>query len=334
MKILAKFSGTIFSLLFFYSVAFSQNGQLAPKTVVQDADFNFGEVAEGTRVEHIFKVSNSGTAPLELQRIQPACGCTAAIVDPKIVAPGAEGQVKATLDTTGFHGAKEKTIRVFTNDPVNSSFLLTLRGTIKELFVLESPRFYLNEVRKGVSAKLQNRISIQDPSLKIVDISLKAEHLELSQEGEIDKVITLTVMPSAPVGVIQGNVLVHTSSEKQPVITIPIYLKIIGDLVPSPGEVSFGLLQGPLEAPVPKEILLRNLSSQLLSIEKIEVEGNAVKAEAEGIVGARDFKLRVSIEPGSIGVLRSRVKIFTNHSDPDQKVLMVPVYAMINRRSD
>ncbi|MGA2401051.1 MAG: DUF1573 domain-containing protein [Syntrophobacteraceae bacterium] len=41
-----------------------------PSIQVKELDYNFGEILEGTEVEHEFTVRNTGTAVLNIERVQ------------------------------------------------------------------------------------------------------------------------------------------------------------------------------------------------------------------------------------------------------------------------
>lgn len=43
----------------------------APKIVLREKVFDFGEVKEGDNVEHTFMVSNTGNAPLDIRNVKP-----------------------------------------------------------------------------------------------------------------------------------------------------------------------------------------------------------------------------------------------------------------------
>lgn len=76
---------------------------------------NFGTVAEGAPAEHTFTFRNTGKEPIILQRVQPACGCTAADYTKEPVLPGQTGYVKAAFGTQGRPGTHSKTVAVFSN---------------------------------------------------------------------------------------------------------------------------------------------------------------------------------------------------------------------------
>jgi hypothetical protein len=56
---------------------------------------DFGTIKEDDGpVTYVFKFKNTGTAPLKLNNVQPACGCTASEWTKEDIAPGKEGYVK------------------------------------------------------------------------------------------------------------------------------------------------------------------------------------------------------------------------------------------------
>jgi len=61
----------LFCVLFgsFAHVAAKENP--SPAIHIENPDFDFGQVPRGKLVRHQFKVFNKGTAPLEIQKVQP-----------------------------------------------------------------------------------------------------------------------------------------------------------------------------------------------------------------------------------------------------------------------
>jgi hypothetical protein len=94
-----------------------------PLTTVEfmEESHNFGEVAEGDKVEHVFKFKNTGSNPLKINNVKPSCGCTTPDWTKDEVAPGAEGFVKVEFDSKGKRGVQKKSVTVtFENtDPKN-----------------------------------------------------------------------------------------------------------------------------------------------------------------------------------------------------------------------
>jgi len=51
--------------------ALSQDKIKAPRLVLSEEVYDFGEVREGERIVHDFIVTNSGSAPLEIKKVSP-----------------------------------------------------------------------------------------------------------------------------------------------------------------------------------------------------------------------------------------------------------------------
>jgi hypothetical protein len=80
-----------------------------------DSSKDFGKIGEGQKLEVAFRFKNTGDKPLVIQRVQPSCGCTVAEQSTEPVAPGAEGQIRATFNSEGRTGINHKTLSVYAN---------------------------------------------------------------------------------------------------------------------------------------------------------------------------------------------------------------------------
>jgi len=76
---------------------------------------NPGAITEGQVVEISWRFKNTGNKPLEIQDVQPGCGCTVAEKHPEPVAPGAEGVIKAKFNSDGHPGHADKFITILAN---------------------------------------------------------------------------------------------------------------------------------------------------------------------------------------------------------------------------
>jgi hypothetical protein len=90
---------------------------------------NFGSIAEGPAADYTFTFRNTGKEPIILQKVQPACGCTAADYTKEPILPGKEGYVKASYSTQGRPGPFTKTIAVMSNAGAKT---LTFTGTVEK----------------------------------------------------------------------------------------------------------------------------------------------------------------------------------------------------------
>ncbi len=82
---------------------------------LDSAKKDFGKIPEGQKLQVAFRFRNTGTMPLVIARVQPSCGCTIAEQPKEPIAPGAEGQIRATFNSEGRTGINHKTLFVTTN---------------------------------------------------------------------------------------------------------------------------------------------------------------------------------------------------------------------------
>jgi hypothetical protein len=102
-----------------------KSGASAAKTITDSTQFttiqwldsskDFGKIEEGQKLEVSFRFKNTGDKPLVIERVQPSCGCTVAEQSTEPIAPGAEGQVKASFNSQGRTGVNHKTLFVTAN---------------------------------------------------------------------------------------------------------------------------------------------------------------------------------------------------------------------------
>lgn len=76
---------------------------------------NYGKIKEGDNLDIAFQFKNTGDFPLLISRVEPSCGCTVADFPKEPVAPGKEGIIKGTFNSTGKSHAQHKTLLVYAN---------------------------------------------------------------------------------------------------------------------------------------------------------------------------------------------------------------------------
>jgi len=106
-----------------------------PDIFFESPSFDFGTITEGTNVDMTFKFFNSGSAPLLIKNVKPACGCTGAEFPKEPIMPGKSGVIKASFSSAGFKGQNvHKSITVTTNIDDNGSdkvVVIYLKGFVK-----------------------------------------------------------------------------------------------------------------------------------------------------------------------------------------------------------
>lgn len=81
----------------------------------ENVSFDFGELYQGEKVEHIFHYKNIGNAPLIFQKVLTTCGCTAPEWSKNPLPPGVKGQLKVAFDSSTKIGRQNKVITIRSN---------------------------------------------------------------------------------------------------------------------------------------------------------------------------------------------------------------------------
>ena len=128
---------TILILIIFASCNTNQaetkevNSNGTAKFEFNEIEHDFGELIQGEKVTHIFKYTNAGDANLIITNIKSSCGCTVPNYSQEPIAPGEEGEIKVTFNSTGKLGRQHKTITLSSNAE-QSTFELVIKANIKK----------------------------------------------------------------------------------------------------------------------------------------------------------------------------------------------------------
>ncbi len=210
----------------------------APKLVAENPDFHFGQIYQGARLEHTFRVDNNGDAPLVIEKISSSCGCTAALMSEMTIAPQASAELKVAFDSARFSGPVVKTVYVYTNDPLNRVAQFYIRGKVLLAFLVYpmSADFGVMEAGKDAevlvtitnSAKQSVKILNTETNLQEVRASVSTDTLAPGEKAELH----IHAAPVEGKTELKGFVVVTTDSEYTPTIKIPVRLKIAASSTP------------------------------------------------------------------------------------------------------
>ncbi len=103
----------------------------APVIEIPEKVFNFGEIMQGDKVEHKFKIINTGKSNLILRKIKASCGCTAIKPDKMELTPGESIYITAIFNSAHKKGRQNKSITIISNDPKSTNVLLRVSGNVK-----------------------------------------------------------------------------------------------------------------------------------------------------------------------------------------------------------
>lgn len=208
------------------SVSFSMAAAPALKT--GHKTFDFGEVMQGDTVSHTFTFENSGDAPLLIDRVKSSCGCTAALLSSKTIAPGEKGTIKATFDSTRFRGSIQKTIYLYSNVPGFNKTLFNLKGVVKPWVEYKPGQLDFGEVREGETGELKLILKnagekiIKIEHIRAVNTALSATTLAKELLPGVETEFRAFARPVKETRNLKGYILVRTDSATLGEMRIPV----------------------------------------------------------------------------------------------------------------
>jgi hypothetical protein len=117
----------ILVMALFASVLHAQTSSSGPVLAFKEKEVNFGNIVQGTKVEHTFVFENKGTAPLIISNVAVTCGCTATSWPKEPIAPGQSSSMKISFNSAGKMGAQNSVVRIYSNatEPIEKVTLIS-----------------------------------------------------------------------------------------------------------------------------------------------------------------------------------------------------------------
>ncbi len=316
-------------------VSAASANDLYPRLVFAESKFDFGTVSQGSIVEHSFLVSNNGQAPLIIRKIHPECGCVSSVVDTDTLKPGESTQVKTVFNSAGFRGEKTKTIRVYTNDPQQSSAVLTLHGTVKPELEVNPAVLLFGAVRRGTQVSSQVMLSSGGADFEITSAiprsSFVTAAVQIAPAGKsAGKKIIVSFKADAPIHQFRDVIIIHTNNPKNPLVYVPVFADVQGDFSLSTKAVSFGMVDNSAVGSLFRDVTVTNRSDKPYRVVSVTSDRPEVSAFVSDLDQGKSYIVRIGLRDQARGIVRAQVKILTDHPDEQQRELSIPAYAIIN----
>jgi hypothetical protein len=196
-----------------------------PNIDFDDRAHDFGLVSEGRPLRHVFRVTNKGTAPLQVSEVTTSCGCTAATLGSKTIPPGSSEPLEVKMDTHGRHGEGTRTITLVSNDPRQPVSTLQISYDIERLLDLDRPFVDLTPARGRQPVErvwLTGRL-VEQARLRVVAVEgspfVTARTVEIYRGGQLRKGVALKLSRKAGTSG-EGGVTMKTGLQDPPELSL------------------------------------------------------------------------------------------------------------------
>jgi hypothetical protein len=301
------------------------------RIVLDEPVFDFGTAEQGTKVEHVFRLHNRGSALLRIDHLKSSCGCLAGMASAPDVPPGAEGRINVVLDTARIVGRTTKVITLYSNDPGAPTAALALTGQVLADLVADPTPLYLGKVRRGERVEREIRVVSGRPNASYEVTAVENQHpflhatLERLPDAPGQRVV-VRLDAEAPIGRFNDQLSLRTTSPSQPNVIVPVFGSVEGDVVVLPPQVTFGVARG--GAPVERDLWIRNRGARPLALRRIEVPERIVTYQVNTVEEGQEYHITLRLRDHlPAGKVEEKIDIYTDH--PDEGHLVVPLYAIV-----
>lgn len=121
-----------FFVLLLTVVSFAQTtegSKTGPVITFAEKTHDFGDIAQGEKIEYVFKYQNTGNQPLVISDVITTCQCTAKQWSKSPVMPGKSGQITVSFDSAGKMGIQNKVVTIQSN-ATNSTERVSIRVNV------------------------------------------------------------------------------------------------------------------------------------------------------------------------------------------------------------
>ncbi len=198
---------------------------------------DFGVVARGAKVEHVFTLQNIYVEPVHIADIRSTCGCTVPEVDRRLLRTWEKAQIKVVIDTRRFLGRKDATLTVRLDQPFPAEVQLHTNCYIRGDVVVEPGEVRLGNVVQGTGA--QQRVSVRyagRTDWRIERVESRNPHLEAQAVeaadsaralGRINYDLVVTLKAGAPAGYLREELILVTNDYSSQSASIPVTVEAV-----------------------------------------------------------------------------------------------------------
>ncbi len=215
--------------------------------------YDFGTVARGSQVRHAFALINRSDQEIHIADWRTKCGCTNVRVGAKVIPPGTQTTIEATIDTTKFLGYKPSGLTLIFDRPAFVEIDLNLTCFIRGDIVMNPGQMDFGIVRRSdkmppASLTLTyagGRSDWEVTKMKTQSSKVKAELRELSRtaDGQINYTLTATLQPGVSNGYFKDEITLLTNDQSSPSIPISVVANIQSAVAVTPSIINFGGLR-------------------------------------------------------------------------------------------
>lgn len=182
----------------------------SPTAKVDSTAHDFGVMEANTDGKHVFRIKNTGSAPLTLKLGDTSCQCTSVLLDVTTVPPQETAEVTVNWNTRDKSTAYMQWAQIVTDDPQHEQLTFTIRGQVRQLFQMHPEELQFGNVLPTETKRLEVLVFSQkiadfelgslatgNPDFQVTAVAATAEQLQTHKalHGYVVSITTPTNLP-------------------------------------------------------------------------------------------------------------------------------------------
>lgn len=230
-------------------IALAVRHSRVPAVSFDHLSVDFGESSPGEQLERIFRISNTGRAPLRISRVSSTCDCSTTTLSRDELAPGESAELKAIVKVRKFSYSTIAKVAVHTNDPKRPVTILSLEARVSPRFELLPSHIDFGSVPYGTPRALELRVL---SSMELSALTAEVADVGMPTPVEVELVtvedssrLRVRLSEYAPVGRLSARVVLSLppnaaetkTGAGENLRTVPVLGQVVGPIRASPSEL-------------------------------------------------------------------------------------------------
>ena len=289
---------------------------------------DFGVVARGSQVRYTFPVINRTDIEVRILEWKTKCGCTNVRVGSKVIPPGTQTTIEATIDTTRFSGHKASGLTLVLDRPVVTEVDLNMNCFIRADITLTPGLVDFGVVRPSEKPAATavtlsyagGRAGWEIADMKTQSATVKATAKELGRtaDGRTQWHVSATLEPGLPNGFFRDEITLITNDSPPQTIPISVVANVQGAVSVTPSIINFG----PLKPGQSATKVVRVRSSAPFAITRLSGSQPSLAGVEEKPASSAEHTVSVTLKaPDSTGPFHAILEVESDLKDePPAKI--------------
>jgi hypothetical protein len=253
---------------------------LPPKTVVENAVHDFGDINPNSEQKCQFHFSNQGKGVLEIKKIQSTCGCTVPQLKKKTYLPGESGAISVTYRPGRRSGGVSKRLYILSNDKQNPRFPLVIKANVVRKISYTPNRFKLRLDEENAGVGDITIKSLDNKAFAVSKVLIKPDCMSIDYDpaAEANEFVLKPQVDMEKIKEIRGGTItIYITHPSEKTVSIPFNL-----LPPFTSDpATLVALKASPDKPIRKTLYILSNYDEDFEIESVTPSNDAIKIISE-----------------------------------------------------